>query len=137
MWIWQYFNRDSCHNIYYLIFILFKYLSFYFMPLQHKLCWGEGGILFYYFHLSVLASAHVSPYRIMKRKFKQWWSTIPTISTKQTTISHFKSLSIEKKTMTRHLKSMSWLGTGTKTFSHDEPRSTGTRPVKLSSGHIK
>jgi len=27
----------------------------------------------------------------MKRKFKQWWSTIQAISTKQTTTSHLKS----------------------------------------------
>jgi len=28
----------------------------------------------------------------MKRKFKQWWSTIPSISTKQTITSHLNSL---------------------------------------------
>ena len=89
------------------IFIVW-YLSHLSICLQHKLCWGKR-ILFYYFHLYILASVHVSPYRIMKRKFKQWWSTIPTISTKQTTISYFKSL--RKKDMT----SRSWLRTDTKT----------------------
>jgi hypothetical protein len=33
---------------------------------------------------------------IMKRKIKQWWSTIPPISTKRKIISHLKSLSIKK-----------------------------------------
>jgi hypothetical protein len=33
---------------------------------------------------------------IMKRKNKQWWSTIPPISTKRKIISHLKSLSIKK-----------------------------------------
>ena len=35
---------------------------------------------------------------VMKRKFKQWWSTIPQISTKRIITSHLKSLNI-KKTM--------------------------------------
>jgi hypothetical protein len=34
----------------------------------------------------------------MKRKFKQWWLTIPTISTKWTITSHLNSLNT-KKTM--------------------------------------
>jgi len=34
---------------------------------------------------------------IMKRKIKQWWSTIQPISTNRTTISHLKSLNIKKK----------------------------------------
>jgi hypothetical protein len=33
------------------------------------------------------------------RKFKQWWSTIPAISTKWIAISCLKSLNIKKKTM--------------------------------------
>ena len=130
MWVCQCFNRDSCQNIHWLIFISFKYFLFILCLCNTKLCWGKG-ILFYYFHLFILASVHVFPYRIMKRKYKQWWSTIPTISTKQTTISYFKSL--RKKDMT----SRSWLRTGTKTVLYDEPQSTGTRPVKLCSGHIK
>ena len=32
----------------------------------------------------------------MKRKFKQWWSTISPISTKQTTTSHLKPLNTKK-----------------------------------------
>ena len=35
----------------------------------------------------------------MKRKFKQWQSTISLISTKQTTTSHFISLNIKKITL--------------------------------------
>jgi len=38
-------------------------------------------------------------YIFMKRKFKEWWSSISPISTSQTTTSHFLSLNI-KKTMT-------------------------------------
>ena len=37
---------------------------------------------------------------VMKRKFKQWWSSIPAISTTRTITSHWKSR-------------WSWLGTGT------------------------
>jgi hypothetical protein len=37
----------------------------------------------------------------MKREIKQYWSTISSISTKRTTTSHLKSLSLNaKKTMT-------------------------------------
>ena len=36
--------------------------------------------------------------RIMKRKFKQWWSTNPPISTKQTITSHIKPLNIKMTT---------------------------------------
>jgi hypothetical protein len=32
----------------------------------------------------------------MKRTFKEWWSTIPPISTKGTTISHINSLNTKK-----------------------------------------
>ena len=39
MWIWQCFNRDSCHNIYCLIFISFKYLS------ATQIVLGEGDIV--------------------------------------------------------------------------------------------
>jgi len=49
----------------------------------------------------------------MKRKFKQWWSTIPPISTKWTIISHLNSLNIKKpRHMTLEIQVM--LGTGTK-----------------------
>ena len=34
---------------------------------------------------------------IMERKFKQWSSTIPPISTKQTITSHFNSMNIKKQ----------------------------------------
>ena len=37
-------------------------------------------------------------YQQNKRNFKQWWSTIPPISTKQTTTSHLKSMNIKKRT---------------------------------------
>ena len=36
--------------------------------------------------------------KTMKRNFKQWWTTIPPISTKRTITSHLKSVNI-KKTM--------------------------------------
>ena len=36
----------------------------------------------------------------MKKKFKQWWSTIPPMSTNQTITSHLKPSSTKKKTMT-------------------------------------
>jgi hypothetical protein len=32
----------------------------------------------------------------LKRKFKQWWSQIPSISTKQTTTSHLHSLNTKR-----------------------------------------
>ena len=38
-------------------------------------------------------------YRVKKnRKSKQWWSTIPSISTKQTIVSHLNSLNTKKNT---------------------------------------
>ena len=48
---------------------------------------------------------------IMKAKFQMWWPTIPPISTKQTITCHLKSLNI-KKTMTyiKCWKSRSWFG---------------------------
>ena len=49
---------------------------------------------------SVKLEVHVN----MKRKFKQWWSTNPPISTKQTTTSHHKQLNIKKKTMTYDIR---------------------------------
>jgi hypothetical protein len=33
---------------------------------------------------------------VVKGKFKQWWSTIPPISIKQTTTSHFNSFNTKK-----------------------------------------
>ena len=42
------------------------------------------------FPLKILSE--MKPTIIINRKFKQWWSTIPPISTKQTIISHFNSL---------------------------------------------
>jgi len=45
----------------------------------------------------------------MKRNFKQWWLTIPPISTKQIIISQ----RIQKLHDKWRWKSMSWLGTGT------------------------
>jgi hypothetical protein len=33
---------------------------------------------------------------VMKRKFKEWWLTIPPISTKRTTTFHLKSLNRKK-----------------------------------------
>ena len=55
-----------------------------------------------FFDLRLLISALVSSsisfsvLRIMKRKFKQWWSTIQPISTKRTTTSHRNSLNTKK-----------------------------------------
>ena len=34
--------------------------------------------------------------KTMKRNFKQWWTTIPPISTKRTITSHLKSVNIKK-----------------------------------------
>ena len=34
---------------------------------------------------------------MVKRKFKQRWSTIPSVSTKQTTISHLNSLNTKQE----------------------------------------
>jgi hypothetical protein len=39
---------------------------------------------------------------VMKRKFKQWWLTIPTISTQRTIASHFSSLNIKYKETTTY-----------------------------------
>jgi hypothetical protein len=39
--------------------------------------------------------------KIMKRKFKQWWSTIPPIATKQTITSRFNSLNNKKERTTK------------------------------------
>jgi hypothetical protein len=53
----------------------------------------------------------------MKGKFKQKWSTIPPVPTKETTATHLKTLTTNE-TMTCGMgkteKSRSWLGTGTK-----------------------
>jgi hypothetical protein len=35
---------------------------------------------------------------LIKRKIKEWWSIIPSVSTKWTTTSHLKSLNIKKTT---------------------------------------
>ena len=45
----------------------------------------------------------------MKRKFKQWWSTIPIVSTNQTITSLLNSLNTTKYDITIW-KCMSWLG---------------------------
>jgi len=51
----------------------------------------------------------------MKRKFKQWWSSIPPISTKRTTTSHLNwTYWSQKDHDIWRWKSRSWLGTGTK-----------------------
>jgi hypothetical protein len=39
----------------------------------------------------------ISQIDIMKRKLKQWWSTIPPISTKRTSISHLNWFSTKKR----------------------------------------
>ena len=39
-----------------------------------------------------LVSIRIRDCLTMKRKFKQWWSTITLISTKQTIISHLKKV---------------------------------------------
>jgi hypothetical protein len=49
--------------------------------------------------LKVKSWSSVSYATIMKRKFKQWWSSIPPISTKRTFTFHLNSLNT-KKTMT-------------------------------------
>jgi hypothetical protein len=46
---------------------------------------------------TTLSTGAVTSYPLMKIEFKQWWSTIPPISTKQTITSHLKSLNINKK----------------------------------------
>ena len=50
---------------------------------------------------------------LMKRKFKQWWSTIPPISTKPTIISPLHLLNTKKDHDIWRSKFRSWLGTGT------------------------
>jgi hypothetical protein len=57
---------------------------------------------------------------IMKRKFKQWRSTIAPISTEQTIISHLNLLNM-KKTMiyVSHWKWMSWIGTDTNKWQNE------------------
>ena len=48
---------------------------------------------------------------IMKAKFQMWWPTIPPISTKQTITCHLKSLNIKKNiTYIKRWKSRSWFG---------------------------
>jgi hypothetical protein len=48
-------------------------------------------ILLYSFIFTLVFWISTNTYkRFMKTKFKQWWSTIPTISTKRTVNSHFK-----------------------------------------------
>ena len=49
---------------------------------------------------------------LMKRKLKQWLSTIPSISTKRTFASHLNSLNITKTVIYDVGKSRSSLGTG-------------------------
>jgi len=50
----------------------------------------------------------------MKRKFKQWWSTIPPISTKRTIASHLKQLKKKRGITTYGVKESRFsLGTGT------------------------
>jgi len=47
----------------------------------------------------------------MKRKFKQWWSTIPWRSTKPTIISHLNSLNRDKTIdMTLEIQVLAWDG---------------------------
>ena len=53
----------------------------------------------------------------MKRKFKQWWSTIPSTSTKQTITSHLNLLSTKKDHNIWRWKSMFWHETGAKNAS--------------------
>ena len=48
----------------------------------------------------------------MKRKLKQWWSTISPISTNQTSTSHLKSLNKKKEHEIWSWKSRSLFGTG-------------------------
>ena len=52
--------------------------------------------------------------QFMKRKFNQWWSTIPPISTKWATISHLKPPNKQKHDIYSMGKSMALLGIGTK-----------------------
>ena len=53
-------------------------------------------------YLSPLSTYQILLYWIMKRKFKQWWSTIPSISTKRTITSHLTWLT-EKKDHNIHM----------------------------------
>ena len=48
----------------------------------------------------------------MKRKFKQWWSTIPQISIKPKTTSHLKQRNTKRDNDIWRWKSRSCLGTG-------------------------
>ena len=49
--------------------------------------------------LSSNISQKIKRYKIMKRQFKRWWSTIPLVSTKWAKTSHLNSLNT--KTITR------------------------------------
>ena len=51
---------------------------------------------------------------IWREILKQWWLTIPPISTKQTITSHLETLNTRTIMMAWEWKSRSWLGTGTK-----------------------
>ena len=48
-------------------------------------------------------------YQQNKRKFRQWWSTIPRISTKRTATSHLKSLITKgQRQMSMEIQSLAW-----------------------------
>jgi len=44
----------------------------------------------------------------MKRKFKQWWSSIPPISTKRTITSHLNWTQKRPRHMTLEIKVLAW-----------------------------
>ena len=79
------FNKWKIIGFFVVVFLLFYFLYFFF--------------LFYCFK-----------WHIMKRKFKQWWSTIPPISTKQTITSHLNwtELTEHKKTMSMEMQVMAF-----------------------------
>ena len=55
----------------------------------------------------------------MKRKIKQWWLTLPPLSTKQTTISHFAKMeNPEKLATTRRWKQHKHIVTVDKLISY-------------------
>jgi hypothetical protein len=83
------------HEHLYLAFSSVTSLSFS-TNVLYKSCWYEinqvssNNLMFY------VLGAGLTIYYIVKIKFKQWWSRIPPISTKQTITSHPNSLNINK-----------------------------------------
>jgi hypothetical protein len=93
-----------------------------------------------FFYDNVTFTQKASLCNIMKRTFKQWWSTIPPISSKRKITFHLNSVNIKEGHDIWHWKSKPWLGTGTKIcllldcvcFEHVLPSFlVGTKSIEL------